>query len=258
MLLIDQLAYSSAIRRLCPKYKLFLSCMSLLLCLLSRSYLVAAVTFTVMGALTLCWGKTSPTCYMKLLRVPLCFVVFSTMIIMINVTKEPIGIGSFQVGSYYLAITRESMSEAIRVFCVALASVSCMYFLTLSTPMIDILTALGQLHVPRLLIEMMLLLYRFIFLIFDMTNAITTAQKCRLSDINFKTKLTSMSKMLAATLIKSLQASNRLYDALESRGYTGTIEVIEPDYWLEKRQVVYAVVFELGVCLLACINWRMR
>ena len=182
----------------------------------------------------------------------------TAMIIMINVTKEPIGIGSFQVGSYYLAITRESMSEAIRVFCVALASVSCMYFLTLSTPMIDILTALGQLHVPRLLIEMMLLLYRFIFLIFDMTNAITTAQKCRLSDINFKTKLTSMSKMLAATLIKSLQASNRLYDALESRGYTGTIEVIEPDYWLEKRQVVYAVVFELGVCLLACINWRMR
>ena len=42
-----------------------------------------------------------------------------------------------------------------------------MYFLSLNTPVTDLTMALERLHVPRLLVELMELIYRFIFVIFS-------------------------------------------------------------------------------------------
>jgi hypothetical protein len=76
----------------------------------------------------------------------------------------------------HLGVLKAGMISAVRLFCKALGAVSCLYFLSLSTPMLDILSALRRLKCPALLVEMMGLIYRFIFILFETAASMITAQ----------------------------------------------------------------------------------
>ena len=72
---------------------------------------------------------------------------------------------AFPVGDWYITGSRDSVRDGALLWAVALSAVSCLYFLSLNTTMTDILEVLRKLHVPALLIELMLLIYR-LFLYF--------------------------------------------------------------------------------------------
>ena len=110
---------------------------------------------------------------------------------------------------------------------VAFSSVACLYFLILTTPVTDLLAVLRRLHCPWLLLELMLLIYRAIFVLLDIAGAIQTAQNCRLGNRSFSSKLRCMGQMLSVLLVRSLKKSSLLYDAMESRLYDGRIRVLE-------------------------------
>ena len=86
---------------------------------------------------------------------------------------------------------------------------------------------LRRLHCPWLLLELMLLIYRAIFVLLDIAGAIQTAQNCRLGNRSFSSKLRCMGQMLSVLLVRSLKKSSLLYDAMESRLYDGRIRVLE-------------------------------
>ena len=92
--------------------------------------------------------------------------------------------------------------------------------------MTDILDALRKLHFPSLLIELMLLIYRFIFVLFQTASAITVSQQARLGNRDFKTRIRSFGAMGSELFILALKRSNVLYDAMESRCYDGNIRVL--------------------------------
>lgn len=258
MLSIDQLAYSSNLRTIDPKFKIALSCVTLLICVIARCLFLSAVILFVMGGLTLFWGKSNYRYYLRLLRIPIVFILLSTITIMVSITRKEQGIFYIPCFSYYLSVSKESLYEGVRIFIVAMGAISCMYFLTLSTPMADLLVALKELHVPSLLVEIMMLLYRFIFLIFAITDAISTAQKCRLSEVSYRTKLKAMSQMLAATFIRAMDQSGRIYDAMESRGYDGSIKVLTPVYKREKSHVILGILFEGMIFIFAILSVMAR
>ena len=79
----------------------------------------------------------------------------------------------------------------------------------------------------ELLLELMLLIYRAIFVLLDIASAIQTAQNCRLGNRTFRSKLSCMGQMLSVLLVRSLKKSSLLYDAMESRLYDGKIQVLE-------------------------------
>lgn len=55
-----------------------------------------------------------------------------------------------------------------------------MYFLALNTPVTDVTMALERMHVPHLLVELMELIYRFIFVLTETASRIRLAQESRL------------------------------------------------------------------------------
>ena len=77
---------------------------------------------------------------------------------------------------------------------------------------------------------MMLLIYRFIFILLDTASAISTSQDCRLGNRNYRTSLKSFSALASVLLLRSFKRANALYDAMEARCYDGTIRVLNESF----------------------------
>ena len=147
-----------------------------------------------------------------------------------------------------------SLLYGIQLILTALASVSCLYFLSFTTPMPDILEVLRKLHCPKLLIELMLLIYRFIFVLLDTASALTTSQNCRLGNRDYKTSIRSFGMLGSALMIRAVQRSNKLYDAMEARCYDGTIRVLSESRPPRKKIVAAIILFDTALFLFAL--WR--
>ena len=146
-----------------------------------------------------------------------------------------------------ITYTGHSLFYALRLVLVSLAAVSCLYFLTLTTPTLDMLGLLKKIRCPWIVIELMVLIYRFIFVLLDIAFAITTAQNCRLGNRNVRTGLRSMGQMLARVLILAMHKTTVLFDAMEARCYDGKMQVINRPNGLEPEdaenfQTIYAKV----------------
>ncbi|HJC44404.1 MAG TPA: cobalt ECF transporter T component CbiQ [Candidatus Mediterraneibacter gallistercoris] len=226
MLLIDKLSYQSKLRYVNASEKLVYALLTLVLCVLSRSVKVAVLVFAVNGVLTVGKGGIPLFRYIKLLMIPLAFLAAGTAAVMINVSRTPMDAFALPAGEWYITGSCEGIRRGLRLCVTALSAVSSLYFLSLNTVMTDILCACRKLHFPSLLTELMLLIYRFIFVLFETASSITVSQQSRLGNRSFKTRIRSFGKLGASLFILALKRSGALYDAMESRCYDGSIRVL--------------------------------
>ena len=226
MLLIDKLSYQSKLRYVNASEKLVYALLTLVLCVLSRSVKVAVLVFAVNGVLTVGKGGIPLFRYIKLLMIPLAFLAAGTAAVMINVSRTPMDAFALPAGEWYITGSCEGIRRGLRLCVTALSAVSSLYFLSLNTVMTDILCACRKLHFPPLLTELMLLIYRFIFVLFETASSITVSQQSRLGNRSFKTRIRSFGKLGSSLFILALKRSGALYDAMESRCYDGSIRVL--------------------------------
>ena len=118
----------------------------------------------------------------------------------------------------------------------------------------DILMVLDKLHCPKLLIELMLLIYRFIFVLLDTAYHISTAQDCRLGNCNYKTSLKSFAAMCSTLMVRAVKRSNALYNSMETRCYDGTIRILNENQPPKKHVIFLITLFELFLLIL--FIWR--
>lgn len=254
MIVIDKLCYQSKLRYENPGEKFAFALITLCICVMSRSIAVACIVLAVTGILTVWKGGIPVSRYLKFLTIPLAFLLLSTLAIVLNFKKTPLDLFAIQLGSWYLTSSRAALQYAGQLILTALSAVSCLYFLAFSTPMPDILEVLRRLHCPKLLIELMLLIYRFIFILLNTASAISVAQECRLGNKDYKTALNSFGKLGSVLMIRAMSRSNRLYDAMEARCYDGSIRVLSETRPPKKKVIVAIVVFD--TCLFLFALWR--
>ena len=253
MILIDKLAYSSKLRYKSPNLKAFLAIGSLVICIVLSRLIISLIILLSMGILTVFIGKTPLLRYLKLMLIPLLFLFLSTIAIIFNISNEPLDFFSFKIGIKFISVSYYSLYFALNLILTALASVSCLYFLTLTTPITDILNVLKKLHCPSIILELMLLIYRYIFVLLNTANSIQISQKCRLSNRNFKTSITAMGQMLSVLLVNSFKKASYLYDSMESRCFNGEINVLSESYRAKKPEIIMAVLFEILLIVIALI-----
>jgi cobalt/nickel transport system permease protein len=245
MIVIDRLCYQSGLRYTNASEKFAFAILTLIFCVVSRSIAIAALVLLVMGILTVKKGRIPLSRYISLMKIPVIFLILSTLAILINFTDTPLDAFAIPVGSYYITGSFAGLYRGIQLILTALAGVSCLYFLSLSTPITDVLEVLRTLHTPQLLLELMLLIYRYIFVMLELTSAITTSQYARLGNCNIRTALSSFSAMISSVFVLSIKRSNVLYDAMESRCYDGVIQVL-PEYYPAKRsEILWIIAFEM-------------
>lgn len=254
MIVVDKLCYRSKLRYMNAGEKFSFSMITLLFCIISRSLLIAGIVLFVNGILNVKKGGIHLSRYLRLMAVPFTFLILSTLAIIVNFSKVPLDAYAVPVGNFFITGSSQSLRFGIQLILTAMASVSCLYFLSLNTTMTDILDVLAKLHCPEMIIELMLLIYRFIFILMETASAILVSQKARLGNKNFRTSVKSFGQMGAGLLIRAFRRSNALYDAMESRCYDGRIKVLSVQHPVKKREVVWIVLFELF--LMALMVWR--
>ena len=133
----------------------------------------------------------------------------------------------------------------------ALASVSCLYFIAFTTPVADLGRSMAALGVPVLFIEMTLLVYRFVFLLFETASEMAIAQRSRLGYAGMAASFRSLSALVSNLFVFSARRSEDLYVAMECRGYDGAIRVLTPSSGARQPPLAGIVLVEAALLCVA-------
>lgn len=254
MIAIDKLCYNSRLRYENAGEKFAFSMITLCICVMSRSIEVGGIVLAVTGVLITWKGGVPVLRYLHFMTVPLTFLILSTLAIMFHISREPMDLFAIPLGDWYLTTGFHSFFYGLQLIMTALAAVSCLYFLAFTTPVPDILEVLRMLHCPALMIELMLLIYRFIFVLLETASSISTAQDCRLGNKDYRTSLRSFGMLDSMLMIRAVSRSNKLYDAMEARCYDGTIRVLSESRPPKKKVIAAIVLFDTSLFIFAL--WR--
>jgi len=231
MLQIDYYAYSNKLSGTHPGEKFLFFAITVTLCLALSTPATSLAVMILTGSAVILLARVPWQVYLKLMLIPGSFLVVGVLTIAFTFTR---GEGDFvwavQLGSFTTGVTTEGMVSAVRMFLRSLGAVSCLYFLALTTPVTQMVGILRLLRVPSLMIELMVLIYRFIFILLETAGRIYTAQSSRLGYRNIRTGFQSFSRLLLSLFVKSYRQSQDVYDALLSRCYNGRLNFVEAEY----------------------------
>lgn len=252
MIYIDKYAYISKLKYQDPMYKLIFCMLTLGVCLWANSIVVSIMVLLIMGWYTVCKGGIPFILFMKLLALPMSFLIIGVLTIGINVYEKQ-SVFLFYISAFgtNIGVSQTGIQSAMRLFFKALGAVSCLYYLSLSTPIVDLLQVLGKIRIPKLFIELMGLIYRFIFVLLETVDMMFTAQKSRMGYSNFSSSYRSLAALASTLFIRAYKRSDELYTALEARGYDGELSVLEEPFETPWTEYIPLVAINLFLVLVA-------
>jgi cobalt/nickel transport system permease protein len=226
---VDRYAYNNRIRKLDPAYKAGFGLVVMLVCLIADRPLVGLLIILLDAGLSIFWAGLPAGFVFKLLTGEGSFLLFGVLGVAISINTIPIP-GGLAFGPFWVMVTPGTIYLAIRLLFRALGCVSAMNFLALTTPMVDLIDLLRRMHVSEILIDLMTLIYRFVFTLLDSLDRMVLAQEVRMGFNGWRNSLQSTSNIGANLFIEALRRSRRLETALEGRGWDGSFRVIPQEY----------------------------
>ena len=163
--------------------------------------------------------------YLKFLSIPIIFAVVSCVFLIFF-----FGTGKviYDTGLWGIVVTQDSFDLGVNTFFRAIACFSCLGFLTLTTPIANILQCLYKIKVPIIFIDISLLMYNTIFIFLDQLSTMRNAQETRLGYVGSKSTYKSLGFLFSNLFFRSLDKSETLQCSLDSRCYQGFLPVYEP------------------------------
>jgi cobalt/nickel transport system permease protein len=244
---IDAYAYANRLRWCHPAEKILFTILTILIVLVAGSPIVAALAF-LLGALAATRLAAIPLrAYWYFVRLPLGFIVISVLTMAVT-TVPADGAGalvSAPIGPWRLGILPQSLAQTVRLFSVSLASVGATLFLALTTPMVDLADQLRRWKIPALFVELMTLVYRFIFVLLETAQAMHLAQESRLGYCTAGRSLRSVGMLVSNLYLRSNARASALFTALTARGYTGDLTVLRDEPTWSRHNLVLIGVSQL-------------
>ena len=250
---IDIYAYNSKLKHINPRFKVWYALITLFLCvLLDNIYVSLAVIFS-MAYITISKGGIHVKDYMSLLKIPVEFMILGSVAIALSISRNPGSQYNLNVHFFYIYASNESIYNALKVMLKALGAVSAMYMMILSTNTSEIISVMKKSHVPKIVIELMNMIYRFIFILLDVHCRMRNSAQSRLGYIDFRTSCYSFGSTASNLLIVSLKKANAYYDAMEARCYDGEMNFLEEEKKVEIKHIVWSCLY---ICILIAV-WYM-
>ncbi len=242
---IDRYAYINKLSKCSPVTKAFFALSTLVITVSAQSIVVPIIVFVIMSALVLGLAGVKARFYVNLLRYPTFMVALSCLIIALY----PFSGGEALTQLSFLGITwtilRSNVELAITIFCRVEGALSCTFLLVLTTSITDLSLLLRRAHVPKTLVEISMLIYRYIFVFLEVSEQMTIAQTMRLGKGGWMKKIRGLALLAGNLFIRALEQAERTFTAMSSRGYDGTIRVLEDYPKPNKAVLVVIVVFDV-------------
>ena len=144
-------------------------------------------------------------------------------------TKPGEPLFELSLGLFALTGTREGLEFFASVLVKSWASVTAAVLLTSTTPAFQLLAALRALKIPELLVVVVMLMYRYMFVLVDEAQRMMRSRAARSAgtgrgtggSVAWRAKVAG--GMAGSLFLRTLDRTERIYMAMLARGYDGTI-----------------------------------
>ncbi len=223
----------------------------LVLCICCASPVPPLCLCLFLSAVTVAAGGVKLREYLALLGLPAVFLLLSGLTLLWDYYRQLPGeaVLSARFFGGWLAVVPAAQSLGLLVLSRALGAVSCLYFLSLSTPLPELLAVLRRAHVPAVVVELATLIYRYIFILLAAYRDMRDSAASRLGYRGLKRSLRTTGLVYGGLLANSFRRAGACYDAMESRCYTGKIAFLTP-----KKRVTGRLLCLLGVPLAGMLS----
>ncbi|MCP5197591.1 MAG: cobalt ECF transporter T component CbiQ [Gammaproteobacteria bacterium] len=197
-----------------------LPAISLLVLTLTLPPLTTAPLVLASAMLTTVYGAGIPwKTLLSILAAPTGFLLAGIPFLAISLSFSP---------AFDLAISPEGLQLALMTTLRALAAMSCLAFLILTAPLTESMLLLRRIGIPAGIIELILLIYRLIFVFAERASTGRQAQAARLGYSRLDRSVRSLGLLGGNLFQRALEQARRLEIGLMARGYTGELRVLPP------------------------------
>ena len=244
---LDTIAQQSAFRHINTGTKLILALGSLILCLISPSPVVPLISGIILSLVLIIPGRTSPLLYGELLLGPAIFTVMSVLVLLFLLGGGDV-IWRFNPVSWIdLSITTGAVRESILVLCRVFGCSVSLFFIALTTPLTDLFNGMKRIGIPIELIDLMMIIYRYIFIVIAQAVEIWHAQVMRLGYSRPMESIRSFSMLCGMLFISSWIAGEDLIRAMDCRCYDGIIPSLDQAEPMQMQSLIPVIVYLAGL-----------
>ena len=244
VLSIDVMAQKSRLKKVHPVLKFGTLFTLIILCVVSPNPLTGVFLLFAMIILVVFVGGLNLHRYIRILSLPVAFLLIAGFALLFYVSPEPTGVLNIPLFGYWLSVSTSTQAHTALIVSRALGAVSCLCSIGVTTPMPDIIGVLRSFRCPSVMIDLMYLIYRYIFILLSLHHEMYNAVRCRLGFRDYRTSLRATGMIYTNLLARSYQFASKNFDAMESRCFdTGIV-------FLQRRAALSALQVALCVLLL--------
>lgn len=221
LLIIDRYAYTNKLANSNPYIKFAIVVFSLGLTTIANNNYINLTIFSLMVFLTTLVAGIPLKKYIKILIIPMSFLLISIIAILISYSKVDIYMWSIKLFNGYIGILPSSLSDAILLTTRVLGSISATFFLGLTTPLNNLVKVFKKIRLPEVMIELIVLIYRSIFIFLEELVEIRDGQELKFGYSNFKNSLKSTSLLMRTLFLRVMLRYKEMVIALECKLYNG-------------------------------------
>jgi cobalt/nickel transport system permease protein len=222
---IDYIAHTNELKNIDSSIK-FITAIGIMILVFAANMPLFSFLIAFLIAIALIFiAKVPVKFYLKFISVPFGFTLITCIVMAFFFGSGTI---IYETGILGIVIRSDALTLAILTFSRTLACFSALGFLALTTPIAEILNKLDKVKVPKIFIEIALLMYTVIFVFLDQVKVMTNAQKTRMGYYGVKNSFRSLGLLATNLFFRSLDKSEQLQNALDSRGYNGELPKYDP------------------------------
>ncbi|CAH2601108.1 Cobalt ECF transporter T component CbiQ [Rhodovastum atsumiense] len=229
---IDACAHTNRWHRHAGPVALF--CAGLMACVLAAPPLVAGPLVWAVASVAAVVGARVPArLFFGSMLVPLGFLVTSALALCVTV--------GFEDGGLVFGLSAAGAMTALRAGLRAAGALAVTLCFACTVPTAGWMALLRRARVPEALLDLVMLVYRTLFVLDEARLGLMRALDNRMGFANARLALRSTARAAAALFLRSLQRAARLERGLAARGYVDRLPVLPPQAAASRGGWVLAV-----------------
>ena len=222
---MDYIAHHNELSEANPYSKLFITIILLIVTLALDNLYFDIFMFILFSIIILGVAKVNWRSYLKFLTIPMAFLIITCLFLIFFFGSGKV---IYETGIFGIVVTDDSWHYGLYTFFRVLGCFPILGFLALTTPIAKIFHCLETFKVPKIMIEIGLLMYNTIFIFLNEIDTMQKAQKTRMGYNSYWNSLQCLGSLVSNIFLRSLDKSETLQNSLDARGYDGELPVYIP------------------------------
>lgn len=249
---MDTLAYSSRMVGWAPLGKLLFVIAALVANIMTQSIAISVANL-VLG-LALIWYSTNmriPLIVALALAEAFVILVFGCGMVSITGDAGTEAIWDTDILWVHVHMTVDSFNKAWLILIRGVAGMALMMAFATSTPIPHLSNALRQIRIPPEIAELVVLIYRYGFLLLERMEVMWNAASCRLGFNGFRRTMSTTAAIAVGMFVQSTNMADKGQIALDCRNYRGYFPLYNAPpktgiRWVAASAAVFAAILVFG------------